>query len=206
MGVFFINKVIKILRSHKNREGFSLPEVMIAVAILGGIALVMMQMTKEQTKQQVQSRIDADLAQAKQEIASLMANPAHCNANFYNKTGTSSPVAIYTCSTTNAASCRGGGGVLVSKFPKLTGATWTGGGVSDHHRVRVSNITLTIADLNPAPPATLVITTASLQVQFQTKNLTTTRFEKPITFSTPVVYNGSIVVGCPKTWNSTVLF
>lgn len=178
---------------------------MIAAGILGGLGLVFMQLAKEQSKQTVQSKIDSDFAQAKQDIASILSNPANCNANFFGKLGTANQdvAGIFTCNAMTPGSCRPG--APVAKYPERTGTNWAGTGISD--RVRVSTVTVSVLDIDPVAPATLALTTASLTVTMETKAFNqVVKAEKALTFSTPVVYNGTSVVGCPKVWNSTVIY
>ena len=77
--------VINILKYIRNNKGFTLVEVMIAAAAMGGLAVVLVQMAKTQSQQSAKSKISLDLAQMKSEIQTYFSNPAHCNANFYRK-------------------------------------------------------------------------------------------------------------------------
>jgi hypothetical protein len=179
---------------------------MVAAAMLGGIALVMLQLSKSQNTQTVQSKISLDLAQLKTDIQSYLSNPAHCNVNFKGLTSAGiTPVAIYACTEANLNNCqtRGPGANIAARIPVTNGAVWT----PPYERVRVSAVTIAIASATPTAPSTAVITTATLNVTIQTKDMTGVKtLPQVLGFTAPVVFNGTIVTGCPKNLNSTIPF
>ena len=186
---------------------------------MGGLAVVMLQITKDQTKTQVSGDIDGAMVQAQTEILSIISNPAHCNANFVNKIadGTSRALTsdrIATCSTVLVNACNGAGSVSTDKYIPLHTSDWKIENTKISSRVRISALTYSA----PSTTAMVVgtgpgqgygtIQNLSLNVTFQIKDLPrigveTTRTVSKI-FSVPVIVNGTVIKGCPKSANSTV--
>ncbi len=190
----------------KNNLGFSLPEVLIASLILGGVAVGLMSLMRQQTDQSVDAKIQADLAQAKAEIIAAITTPSHCNANFYDKTITGFTMSdIKNC---NGSACGTGGGTTVSKIPTVaaTGSpeVWTGTGISD--RVKLVSIAPTVVATNAVDPAK-ALTSVHLDLVFRYKP-TGNKAPKNVNMrlTTVVVANTVKIVGCPKSWNSTVVY
>jgi prepilin-type N-terminal cleavage/methylation domain-containing protein len=193
---------LKINCLKKNQKGFTLVEVLIAAGILGGVALVMLQLTKDQSTQSAKNKFNVDLAQFKTEVQTILQSPAHCQANFYNKTsGTSNPTSIYSCNTTTAGACRPG--VPVSKFPVYT-TDWNPTSTKISDRIRISGISMTIS---PAVTGT-ALSSATVVVSLQTRpNLSqTVSTNESVSISVPVVMTASTVIGCPKSFNSTLTY
>ncbi len=65
-----------------SEHGFSLPELMITVVILGGIALVTMRLFENQTNNEALIRSRAEIQKAVSLIRSSLANPNNCSATF----------------------------------------------------------------------------------------------------------------------------
>lgn len=185
---------------------------MIAAAMMGGLALVMMQIMKSQTNTSVQSGIDADVSQLKSELQAILNNPANCNANFYGKIPPLADVAlaqINQCDTFVAGACKPGAPVALTKFTPDASATWSANSYSK--RVRIKSMTLSITNtVAPGGAAPLVLTNATIKVTIQKRLLNNTIVdlpERPFEFNTIVVKdNTPVVVGCPKSWNSTVVY
>jgi hypothetical protein len=177
---------------------------MVAAGILGGLALVMMQLSKSQNQQSVRSKVYLDLTQLKTEIQTYMTGPAHCNANFYNKTvgANFNPTAVYSCATTLTTNCGSSGGIANAKIPVFaSGSAWA----APFDRVRVTGLVAYINPLTPIAPATKIISSASLKVSFQTKDMAGAKTMADFTYNTPVVLsNTGQILGCPKSLNSTV--
>lgn len=191
----------------KNSRGFSLAEVMIASLILGGIAVAMMALMRQQSNSSIEGKVQADLAQAKAEIISLLTVPSHCNANFYNRTISGFTMTSIRSCTSGTCSTTGSGAI---KIPTVSDAgspeSWTGTGISD--RVKLVSITPTIAPVTIVAPATRALTTVTLDLVFRHKQ-TGTRNPKSLPamkLNTVVVSDGTTILGCPKTWNSTVVY
>ncbi|MDD4973673.1 MAG: type II secretion system protein [Bacteriovorax sp.] len=66
----------------KNNRGFSLVEIMIVVAMLGGISLVVMNLTKQSTKSSVKYQFDTEINLITSEINAILSNPTTCLATF----------------------------------------------------------------------------------------------------------------------------
>lgn len=210
--ITFKEVVIKAKKSlfslFKNDRGFSLPEVLIAAGILGGVAVGMMALMKQQTDQSIEGKVQADLAQAKAEIIAAITTPANCNANFYSKTISGFTMSdIKTC---NGSACGSGGGTGVTKIATVSTSgspeVWTGTGISE--RVKLVSITPTIAPVTLVSPATRALTTVTLDLVFRHKQ-TGNRPPKNLPsmkFTTVVVANTTTILGCPKSWNSTVVY
>jgi prepilin-type N-terminal cleavage/methylation domain-containing protein len=184
-----------------NNKGFTLPEVLIAAAIMGGIALVSTQLMQDQANQVIKSKLTSDLAQFRTEVQTLLQNPSHCQANFYNRTaGTSNPTSITTCSITTAGACRGSGAAN-SKFPVHT-ASWLQTNTRISERLRVSALSLTIPSVTG-----VAIGNADLTITVQSRpNMTAAVKTETVFISVPVIISGSTVIGCPRSFNSTIAY
>ena len=186
---------------------------------MGGLAVVLLQITKDQTKTQVIGEIDGALVQAQNDILGIVSNPAHCNANFVNKTadGTNRALTsdrIATCNTVLTGACNGIGAVATDKYIPLHTSDWNASNTKISNRVRISALTYSA----PSTTAMVVgtgqnqgygtIQNLSLNVTFQIKELPRNgvEFTRTVTktFSVPVIVNGTVIKGCPKSANSTV--
>jgi prepilin-type N-terminal cleavage/methylation domain-containing protein len=65
-----------------NDRGFTLIEVTIAAALLGGLSLVFMQMTKDTTKSSTKFQLDSDVTLTTNEINSILSDPQKCLTTF----------------------------------------------------------------------------------------------------------------------------
>lgn len=72
--------------------GFTLVELMIAAAALGGLAIVGMNLTKQMTKSTVKMKYDSETTFITNEIIQILSNPDKCIATFKNKSAISSTV------------------------------------------------------------------------------------------------------------------
>jgi prepilin-type N-terminal cleavage/methylation domain-containing protein len=61
-----------------NNSGFSLVEIMIAAAVLGGLAVVGMQMTKTQAKSTLKASFDSETILITNEIVAILSDPNKC--------------------------------------------------------------------------------------------------------------------------------
>lgn len=169
---------------------------------MGGIAVALMFLTKQQTHQSIKSKNDADLAMAKSEIIGLLNTPSHCNANFKNlSTAAASAVTnLYTCTS---GACTATTGARVSKFAAIpTG--WPGtaqvlaGQISE--RVKIASITRTMTGSTAGSNA---VNLATLEIKFVLKSITGPETNQVIKFPVAIITNGTTVQGCPKSTNST---
>ena len=191
---------------------------MVTAAILGGLALVLSQLSKQQGEQNVTSAISNDTSMIKTQIQSYLMAPSHCNANFYGVTAiaSTSPYqpaeGINTCGS-NTDSCRGSAAVMkgtVKKFTDDTTVSTNWATAPGAKRVRVSGVDLWADKLVIPSGSTAIVSTGYMKVTLQSKLMKPTGAYPTgvkvdtLLFKTPVVWNGTQVTGCPKSWNSTV--
>lgn len=190
-----------------NSRGFTLAEVMVAVAVMGVVTLGIISLTKMQSTQEVKSKVSNDLAQIRSQVAGLLANPAHCNANFYNVTSASVSVTnIYKCSTTVAGGCRNTG-TPASEYPVVvTPTTWGFSNTKISDRIKISALTRKVDHIAPPAGVPVVITTGTLIATFLIKISESVIKTETLTFVAPVIYNGTVVTGCPRSWSSTIVY
>jgi hypothetical protein len=116
-GALLMNEV-KEKTNLLNSRGSALMMAMISAAILGAIAIMMMQSKKTATFNQIKETSDRDMDRAAQDLGSMLANPAHCNATFVGvplpATDSNPSSATYKLSTTTLN--------LTSGFNKCTAA------------------------------------------------------------------------------------
>ncbi|MDD4973675.1 MAG: tail fiber domain-containing protein [Bacteriovorax sp.] len=62
----------------KNNRGFSLVELMIVVGMLGGLSLVVMNITKQSNKSSTKFQFDSDVTLTTNEINGILSDPAKC--------------------------------------------------------------------------------------------------------------------------------
>lgn len=212
----------------KNQKGFTLPEVLIAAGIMGGIAVALTFLMKQQADQSNRSNQDSALALAKSEILAMMANPANCNANLKSVavSATKTPVtSLKTCAVASGNErCANALAPtdVIEKYPATDqAASWEGTGILDK-RLKITKIERTVAPVSipscPNPPC-FGLTTANLHITFTRRNVvqnfagvTEEKFQ-PIQpeFVVPAVVvvssaASTVVAGCPKSWNSTELY
>jgi prepilin-type N-terminal cleavage/methylation domain-containing protein len=211
-------KEFTITRQLLKQRGFTLVEAMVTAAILGGLALVLSQLSKQQSEQTVASAISNDTSMLKTQIQSYLMAPSHCNANFYGVTATASTSpyqptnGINTCGSTTD-SCRGSSAVVQGTIKKFTddatvNTNWATAPGSK--RVRVSGVDLWADRLVIPSGSTAIVSTGYMKVTLQAKLMKATPTYPTgvkvdsLLFKTPVVWDGTKVSGCPKSWNSTV--
>ena len=161
---------------------------------------------KDTSKDTIKSKVDADVVQLKSELQGFMASPGNCNANYYNKSGSTHTLTdLYKC---NTGTCKGSGTVAVDKYkPSSTAVQGTFPGPYTYtDRVRIRSLSVTIDNI--APPggtSPLILSNAALTVTIDKKYFTKTEQASFIIYNT-VVYNGSNVTGCPASFNSTTVY
>lgn len=94
----------------KSKKGFSLVELMLVLAGMAGIAVVVMQISKNQTKSSIKFSFDSDITFITNEIANILSDPTKCkmvlgtsgtttltniNGKYYIKGNASAPAAGY---------------------------------------------------------------------------------------------------------------
>ena len=94
--------------SNNNSKGFTLIELMVVIGLLGGVALIVMNLTKQSTKSSSKLQFDTDVTLTTNEINGILSDPAKClatfgsnasptniNAKFYTTASGSAPVGGY---------------------------------------------------------------------------------------------------------------
>jgi prepilin-type N-terminal cleavage/methylation domain-containing protein len=110
----------------KNNRGFTLVEILIAAAMMGGLSLVLMQMNKTTVKSTAKSQFDTDVLLTTNEINGILSNPVQCLATF--KT-TATPASInsgkYYISSSSSAPSQGYGnsGLKIASYTLTVGAS-----------------------------------------------------------------------------------
>ena len=202
--------------------------MLIAAGIMGGLAVAVMFLMKQQGALSTKSKIDSDLAQVKSEISSLLINPAHCNANFKSLSVPSSNIAkasILTCNMAsgNARCSNVVAGTTTAKFVAVaeTGGSpaldtnWPAGSLINPN-LKISYIKVSVASPNlmPAPASQIGLTNATVEVGFSERILkpsganvvAAAKRLNPLKVNVIVVANASQVLGCPRSWNTTALY
>lgn len=188
-------------------------EVLIAAGILGGLGVVMFQITKDQASQSVRSKVVADVAQFKSQLQAMLLSPVHCNANFATRaTGTAAATSFYKCNTTvrGPLVCKtaiGSGSTAIYPVFAAASTDWdaTHTQITDRIRVRAINITINSV-------VAIGISNAQVVVQLDTRPDVSKNSAVPLIktetlkIDVPVVMNAGTVIGCPMTWNTTVVY
>lgn len=78
---------------HMNQKGFSLPEVMIGLGLLGGISVVTMKMVENQVTNESKIKSLGEVSKTVSIIEGIIANPDLCKKMLGGKTRSSSPTA-----------------------------------------------------------------------------------------------------------------
>lgn len=190
---------------YKNNKGFTLPEVLIAALIMGGIAVGLAFLMKQQTQQTVKSKTDADIIQLRSEILSTLTSPNGCNANFYGfGPGPTAVLNFKVCGVAAVGSCRPGG---TNKIPVVT-TSWSPTTTKISDRVRITALSITVQSATPAGAIPAVLTTGTLTATVESRGSIATGAPSKtenLIFQVPVVFNGATVTGCPKSWNTTLV-
>ncbi len=197
-----LNKLRRDLNAVLGKEqGFTLVEILIALGLLGIIGLIASQITLDSSKVLKSAKTVEDVSQVHVEIHSMLANPAHCNANFYNRpTGTqtiTSPGGFRRCQSGN---CRTTGTAVVH-YPVVT-TSWQQNVTKISDTIRLRALSYQVS--NSAVGTRLLTLQLSVTLERKEKNLSSGKSKVEV-FSVPVIVNGSTIVGCPTKWMSTVL-
>lgn len=183
---------------------------MIAVGLVSGLSLTIVQVLRDQDRQISRSQLDSDMAATNAQIMTYLSSPNHCNANFYGKPLTGTPAAVYRC---NSTVCHGSNEVIA--YPKITtgvsstDAYWAVSTTKISSKLRISSLSYSVATVTGTALAAL---TYNVVYQMRLDALggassvmRTSRVKK---YTIPVIVNGatSTIVGCPITWNSTTVY
>jgi prepilin-type N-terminal cleavage/methylation domain-containing protein len=108
------------------KDGFSLLEMMIVAGMLGGLALVVVNLTKQTTKSSSKYQFDSEINLITNELNAITSNPATCLATFGANVLTPNNIKgkYYTVASGSApATGYGNGGVQIASYTLATGAT-----------------------------------------------------------------------------------
>lgn len=92
----------------KNKNGFSLIELMIVVAGLAGVALIGMQISKVQNRTSAKSAIESDMLLTTNEINAILSDPVKCLATLNGKSALSTTTGINAINNNKYYSVAGG--------------------------------------------------------------------------------------------------
>lgn len=111
----------------KNNRGFSLVEIMIVAAMLGGLSLVVMNLTKQSTKSSVKFQFDTEINLITNEINAILSDPTKCSATFASTAAPSNIFGKYftTSSGSAPASGYGNAGLNIASY-SLSGSAPNG--------------------------------------------------------------------------------
>ncbi len=96
------------MMSLRNKKGFSLVEVMIVAGLLGGLAMVVMQITKTSTKSTAKFSFDTDIIQITNEINAILSDPVKCLTTIGGKNALSTITGINSINGTRYFSLASG--------------------------------------------------------------------------------------------------
>lgn len=178
-----------------NQSGLSLVEILVGVGMLGGLSVAVINMTKQQAKLSTQSQIDGDVSEASARILNALNSPKYCDDNFAGKAFSGSFTAAIPLSVI--------GGTIK---PQTSGSAWdhTASAGNITNRLRMNSASWSVT---PSSYATRSLAILNLNVVFETTAIENKRKTINKTFTaTVIVTNAAPIVGCPKTWNSTVRY
>ena len=175
-----------------NQRGLSLVEILVAVGMLGGLSIAVVNMTKQQAKLSTQSQLDGDISEASARILNALNSPKYCDNNFKGKSliGTIpvSPGLLVI------------GGAIIPQTSPDWNQSATAGNITN--RLRMNSASYRVEGTTFSTRSLAIL---NLTVQFETTALENKR--KTITkdfTATVIVNNGPTIIGCPRTWNSTI--
>lgn len=107
----------------KNSRGFSLVELMVMIALLGGLSLIVMNITKESAKSSTKFQFDSDVTLTTNEINGILSDPAKCLSTFASTATPTNIQGKYYISTNPSAPANGYGnsGLKITNYV-LTGS------------------------------------------------------------------------------------
>jgi prepilin-type N-terminal cleavage/methylation domain-containing protein len=102
------------MKKQYRSSGFSLVEVMIVAAALGGLALVGMQITKTQAKSAVKVAFDSEAYLIKNEMVAYLSDPVNCKATLISAGTMINPTTVGKFKTDGSS--YGNGGIQITSF------------------------------------------------------------------------------------------
>lgn len=105
-------------------SGFSLVEVMVAIGMLAGLGLVVMNLTKQSSKATVKTQFDTDVTLTTNEINAILSDPAKCKTVFGTTATPSNINGKYFISSDPSAPAKGYGnaGLSIVSYELATNA------------------------------------------------------------------------------------
>lgn len=115
----------------QNIHGFSLIELMVVIGMLGGLSLVMMNLTKESTKSSSKYQFDSEVMLITNEINGILSDPNKCLTTFTNATQAASPSSpVLNATPANILNPSSISGIpSTTKKYSITGGPYGNGGV-----------------------------------------------------------------------------
>lgn len=120
-----------MLLTNSPNRGFSLVELMVVVGLLGGVSLVVMNLTKQSTKSSTKYQFDSEIMLITNEINGIISDPNKCLTTFTNATQAASPaLPVLNATPANVTNPTGIAGTpsTVRKYT-LAGGPYGNGGV-----------------------------------------------------------------------------
>lgn len=175
------------------QRGFSLVEILVGVAMLGGLSVAVMNMTKQQSKLSTKSQIDGDVAEVSARILNALNSPRFCDVNFNGRAIAGTLPSLQLIGATHT-------------LGTAAGSTWNPTSAANvTPRLRLNTATYNVTDATPVSGNPRSLALLSLVVNFESKYLELERKTFAKTFTATVIVTGTgTILGCPKTWNSTV--
>jgi len=134
----------------KNNRAFSLVELMVTIGLLGGLSLIVMNLTKESTKSSTKYQFDSEIILITNEINGILSDPNKCITTFTNATQATPPATpVLNVTPANITSPIGIAGIpsTIKKYT-IAGGPYGNGGV------KISSYFL---DLTATPDSLLTI-------------------------------------------------
>jgi prepilin-type N-terminal cleavage/methylation domain-containing protein len=78
----------------KNNRGFSLMEIIVVIGMMGGLSMLVMNITRQSTRASAKFQFDTETQSISNEIMGILSDPAKCNSAFHLKDAASTPTVI----------------------------------------------------------------------------------------------------------------
>lgn len=137
-----------LIKKSGNNTGFSLVEIMVVLGLLGGLSLVVMNLTKQTSQSSTKYQFDSEILLITNEINGIISDPHKCLTTFTNATQAASP-ATPTIPTANVLNPTG-----IASIPSSVRKYTIAGGPYGNGAVKISNYSLDLAAI-PDPLLTI---------------------------------------------------
>lgn len=189
---------MRMLMQHdcSNQKGMGLIDILVGIAILSGAIIGLLQLTTSNQKMALRSTITNDYARVVNNISALMINSSHCNANFRGlPAGTNLNLPTNAIRRCVAGTCHSSGTPEVL-YPVVT-TSWKLPETRIGNNIRLASARYTV---NPVTARTFGALTLEVNIQTFDGSIIKDNYLK---FGVHVVVDGSTIMGCPATWNTT---